>query len=192
MAALRDPAAVRAFRTGGNKVATFSEPSPKGLGWPAHEEKEGKRRYGTDGAIWVAAKRACGSLYWQRAVPSFEQWIKMAAGRRAFLRLTAVQKVPIGGKLAVAEALDQGREHAAVRRVVLTRIESPKKSSDLKGDTWVKTAAGFAYPFYDDGEGYACTGSGADRSMLWDKFRTLPRYAPNPPAAAMKPKKRVR
>lgn len=44
---------------------TGKEPSPKGLGWCAHAEKEGKRRKGRDGNMWVVAK-VSNSLKWIR------------------------------------------------------------------------------------------------------------------------------
>ena len=40
------------------------EPSPKGLGWCAHGEKEGKVRKGLDGNKWVVKKVSSGSLRW--------------------------------------------------------------------------------------------------------------------------------
>jgi hypothetical protein len=46
---------------------TGTEPSPKGLGWCAHADKEGKRRKGKDGIMYIVVKRASGSLYWKKA-----------------------------------------------------------------------------------------------------------------------------
>lgn len=46
---------------------TGNEPSPKGLGWCAHADKEGKRRKGKDGVMYIVVKRASGSLYWKKA-----------------------------------------------------------------------------------------------------------------------------
>ena len=40
------------------------EPSPKGLGWCAHGEKEGKARKGRDGNKWITKKVSSGSLRW--------------------------------------------------------------------------------------------------------------------------------
>ena len=40
------------------------EPSPKGLGWCAHGEKEGKVRKGLDGNKWVVKKVSSDSLRW--------------------------------------------------------------------------------------------------------------------------------
>ena len=40
------------------------EPSPKGLGWCAHGEKEGKVRKGRDGNKWIVKKVSSGSLRW--------------------------------------------------------------------------------------------------------------------------------
>ena len=40
------------------------EPSPKGLGWCAHAEKEGKVRKGNDGKRWIVKKVSNGSLRW--------------------------------------------------------------------------------------------------------------------------------
>ena len=40
------------------------EPSPKGLGWCAHGEKEGKARKGRDGNKWIVKKVSSGSLRW--------------------------------------------------------------------------------------------------------------------------------
>ena len=41
-----------------------NEPSPKGLGWCAHGEKEGKVRKGKDGCKWITKKISSGSLRW--------------------------------------------------------------------------------------------------------------------------------
>ena len=38
------------------KTYTGREPSPKGLGWCAHGEKEGKVRKGKDGIKWIVTK----------------------------------------------------------------------------------------------------------------------------------------
>ena len=40
------------------------EPSPKGLGWCAHGEKEGEVRNGLDGNKWIVKKVSSGSLRW--------------------------------------------------------------------------------------------------------------------------------
>ena len=40
------------------------EPSPKGLGWCAHGETEGKVRNGLDGNKWIIKKVSGGSLRW--------------------------------------------------------------------------------------------------------------------------------
>jgi len=40
------------------------EPSPKGLGWCAHGEKEGKTRKGQDGNKWIVKEIKNGSLRW--------------------------------------------------------------------------------------------------------------------------------
>ena len=40
------------------------EPSPKGLGWCAHAEKEGKIRKGKDNNNWIVTKVSSGSLRW--------------------------------------------------------------------------------------------------------------------------------
>jgi hypothetical protein len=42
------------------------EPSPKGFGWCAHCEKEGKSRKGRDGNKWVVKKVSNGSLRWAK------------------------------------------------------------------------------------------------------------------------------
>ena len=41
-----------------------TEPSPKGLGWCAHSEKEGKVRKGKDGKEWIVKKVKNGSKRW--------------------------------------------------------------------------------------------------------------------------------
>ena len=41
-----------------------TEPSPKGLGWCAHGEKEGKKRKGKDGNQWIVKKVSNGSKRW--------------------------------------------------------------------------------------------------------------------------------
>ena len=41
-----------------------TEPSPKGLGWCAHGEKEGKVRKGKDGNQWIVKKVKNGSKRW--------------------------------------------------------------------------------------------------------------------------------
>ena len=43
---------------------TGNEPSPKGFGWCAHSEKEGKVRKGKDGNKWVVKRVSSGSLRW--------------------------------------------------------------------------------------------------------------------------------
>ena len=42
------------------------EPSPKGLGWCAHGEKEGNVRKGLDGNKWIVKKVKNGSKRWVR------------------------------------------------------------------------------------------------------------------------------
>jgi len=44
------------------------EPSPKGFGWCAHCEKEGKVRKGRDGNKWITKKVSNGSLRWAKVV----------------------------------------------------------------------------------------------------------------------------
>jgi len=44
------------------------EPSPKGLGWCAHGEKEGEVRKGRDGNKWIVKKVSSGSLRWVKVV----------------------------------------------------------------------------------------------------------------------------
>ena len=41
-----------------------TEPSPKGMGWCAHGEKEGKVRKGKDGKEWIVKKVKNGSKRW--------------------------------------------------------------------------------------------------------------------------------
>ena len=41
-----------------------TEPSPKGMGWCAHGEKEGKVRKGRDGNQWIVKKVKNGSKRW--------------------------------------------------------------------------------------------------------------------------------
>jgi len=41
-----------------------TEPSPKGIGWCAHSEKEGKVRKGKDGKQWIVKKVKNGSKRW--------------------------------------------------------------------------------------------------------------------------------
>ena len=43
-----------------------TEPSPKGLGYCAHAEKEGKKRKGKDGNTWIVTKVSNGSLRWMK------------------------------------------------------------------------------------------------------------------------------
>jgi len=43
-----------------------TEPSPKGIGWCAHGEKEGKVRKGKDGNQWVVKKVKNGSMRWMK------------------------------------------------------------------------------------------------------------------------------
>ena len=45
-----------------------NEPSPKGLGWCAHGEKEGKVRKGKDGNQWIVKKVKNGSKRWVKKV----------------------------------------------------------------------------------------------------------------------------
>ena len=42
------------------------EPSPKGIGWCAHSEKQGKIRKGQDGNKWIVKKVSSGSLRWMK------------------------------------------------------------------------------------------------------------------------------
>ena len=44
------------------------EPSPKGIGWCAHGEKEGKVRKGLDSNKWIVKKVSNGSLRWVKVV----------------------------------------------------------------------------------------------------------------------------
>ena len=43
-----------------------TEPSPKGLGWCAHGENEGKKRKGKDGNMWVVKVVKNGSKRWMK------------------------------------------------------------------------------------------------------------------------------
>jgi hypothetical protein len=43
-----------------------TEPSPKGIGWCAHAEKEGKVRKGKDGNQWIVKKVSNGSKRWMK------------------------------------------------------------------------------------------------------------------------------
>ena len=43
-----------------------TEPSPKGLGWCAHGEKEYKVRKGKDGNQWIVKKVSNGSKRWMK------------------------------------------------------------------------------------------------------------------------------
>ena len=68
-----------------------TEPSPKGLGYCAHGEKEGKKRKGRDGNKWVIKKVSNGSLRWfkvnniekikkQLDNKIYKWWLKLATG----------------------------------------------------------------------------------------------------------------
>lgn len=43
-----------------------TEPSPKGFGFCARNERLAKKRKGVDGNIWIVAERSNGSFYWKR------------------------------------------------------------------------------------------------------------------------------
>ena len=58
------------------------EPSPKGLGWCAHGEKEGKVRKGLDGNKWVVKKVSSGSL----------RWVKSGSASKSIKKTTSVTK----------------------------------------------------------------------------------------------------
>ena len=58
------------------------EPSPKGLGWCAHGEKEGKVRKGLDGNKWVVKKVSSGSL----------RWVKSGSDNKSIKKTTSVTK----------------------------------------------------------------------------------------------------
>ena len=49
-----------------DKTRTYkgSEPSPKGLGYCAHPEEVGTRKYGKDKNVWVVKKISNGSKRW--------------------------------------------------------------------------------------------------------------------------------
>lgn len=49
-----------------NKKYKGTEPSPKGVGWCAHAEKEGKVRKGKDGNKWIVKKVKNGSKRWMK------------------------------------------------------------------------------------------------------------------------------
>ena len=44
------------------------EPSPKGLGYCAHGMKEGDKKKGKDGNMWIIKKVKNGSLRWQKII----------------------------------------------------------------------------------------------------------------------------
>ena len=56
------------------------EPSPKGLGYCAHVEKEGSRKKGKDGNIWEVKSVSSGSKRWMKITKESKQdidkWIK--------------------------------------------------------------------------------------------------------------------
>jgi hypothetical protein len=58
------------MRCKNDSAAKYSgeEPSPKGHGYCAHAEKDGARRKGKDGRMWVAAADRNGRLAWRVAV----------------------------------------------------------------------------------------------------------------------------
>ena len=45
-----------------------TEPSPKGLGYCAHGMKEGDKKKGKDGKMWIIKKVKNGSLRWQKII----------------------------------------------------------------------------------------------------------------------------
>ena len=55
-----------------------TEPSPKGLGYCAHGEKEGKIRKGKDGNKWIVKKIKSGSLRWIKHIKKKSKSIKKA------------------------------------------------------------------------------------------------------------------
>ena len=50
-----------------------NEPSPKGLGWCAHGEKEGSIRIGLDKNKWIVKKVSNGSLRWFKTIKDIEK-----------------------------------------------------------------------------------------------------------------------
>jgi hypothetical protein len=61
-----------------NKKYKGTEPSPKGLGWCAHGEKEGKVRKGKDGNQWIVKKVSNGS----------KRWVKKSAVKKIVIKNT--------------------------------------------------------------------------------------------------------
>ena len=45
-----------------------TEPSPKGLGWCAHGMKEGDKKKGKDGNMWIIKKVKNGNLRWMKDI----------------------------------------------------------------------------------------------------------------------------
>ena len=61
-----------------------TEPSPKGLGWCAHGEKEGKKRKGKDGNMWVVKVVKNGSKRWMKQLINkelYKMWSSLSDGK---------------------------------------------------------------------------------------------------------------
>ena len=69
-----------------------TEPSPKGLGYCAHGEKEGKKRKGRDGNKWVIKKISNGSLRWVKVTKVKVTKVKVTKVKKIKKELTKDQK----------------------------------------------------------------------------------------------------
>lgn len=65
-----------------------TEPSPKGMGWCAHGEKEGKVRKGKDGNQWIVKKVKNGSKRWIKKDTSKKLSNKSKMGYTKSMKLT--------------------------------------------------------------------------------------------------------
>lgn len=89
---------------------TGKEPSPKGLGWGAHAEKEGKRRKGKDGKSYVVASRANGSLYW-----------KLVASKTSGAKKSKPKKSTTKSASSKKQTTAKTKKSASIERVVVNK-----------------------------------------------------------------------
>ncbi len=107
-----------------------SEPSPKGLGWCAHAMKaEGMRKRGSDGKMWVTARRG-RSLFWKRFSARATHQAASAPRRRttAPRRRTAAPRRRTAASRQ-RTAAPRRRTAAPRRRTATPRADGPSKKS---------------------------------------------------------------
>jgi hypothetical protein len=114
-----------------------TEPSPKGLGYCAHAEKEGKKRKGKDGNTWIIKKVSNGSLRWIKIRDTHQ--IKKQLHNKIYkwwLKLSEGEFIIIYKNKKYKNIKSNKKTHIAKSKDITTKLIELGKNKDVEAIIW--------------------------------------------------------